>query len=126
MSECWSSCFFHAKLKLYLVVYIDDFKLAGPAENMEKGWELIRRDIQMEDPHPMQLYLGCLHKRFEGYVEGVGPVIGVEYDMESFLASCIQRYLKPCRSSSAAKCTRNAHKMKAKTTKHDIDNFDFE
>ena len=44
----------------------------------------------------MQLYLGCIHRRFEGDIEGQGKVTGVEYDMESFLASCVQRYLKLC------------------------------
>eukprot|EP00974_Lingulodinium_polyedra_P011886 1147128-Lingulodinium_polyedra.AAC.1 len=70
--------------------------MAGPAKNLAKGWALIREHIQMEDPTPMQLYLGCIHKRFEGKVDGIGPVIGIEYDMESFLASCVQRYLKLC------------------------------
>eukprot|EP00974_Lingulodinium_polyedra_P077017 7456443-Lingulodinium_polyedra.AAC.1 len=62
--------------------------MAGPTASLSKGWALIRAHIQMGDPTPMQLYLGCTHKRCEGKVDGVGPVIGVEYDMESFLASC--------------------------------------
>eukprot|EP00974_Lingulodinium_polyedra_P030316 2918105-Lingulodinium_polyedra.AAC.1 len=62
--------------------------MAGPTANLSKGWALIRERIQMEDPTPMQLYLGCIHKRFDGKVENVGPVVGIECDMESFLASC--------------------------------------
>eukprot|EP00972_Heterocapsa_arctica_P079901 11773394-Heterocapsa_arctica.AAC.1 len=34
ISEEWPSCYFHAKLKLYLVIYVDDFKLAGPTCNL--------------------------------------------------------------------------------------------
>ena len=44
----WRSCYVHKALKLYLVLYVDDFKLAGPAakdqhglSNVDKGWQLI-------------------------------------------------------------------------------------
>ena len=44
----------------------------------------------MEDPTPLQLYLGCIHRKFEGKLDKDGPAVnGVEYDMESFLASCV-------------------------------------
>ena len=100
--EAWPSCFWHEKLKLMLSVYVDDFKLSGPKESLKKGWDLIRKNIQMEDPTPLQLYLGCIHRKFEGKLEKDGPVVnGVEYDMESFLASCVQRYLQLCADDSA-------------------------
>ena len=28
----WPSCYFHPKLRLFLVIYVDDFKLTGPTE----------------------------------------------------------------------------------------------
>ena len=34
----WPSCFWHPRLKLLLTVYVDDFKLSGPEENMAEGW----------------------------------------------------------------------------------------
>jgi hypothetical protein len=34
----WPSVFFHPALKLLLSIYVDDFKLAGPTENLAKGW----------------------------------------------------------------------------------------
>ena len=49
----------------------------------------------------MQLYLGCIHTRFEGNIGGVGPVVGIEYDMESCLAACVQRCLHVCEPASA-------------------------
>ena len=33
----WPSTYFHPELKLYLIVYVDDFKLCGPDENLAKG-----------------------------------------------------------------------------------------
>ncbi len=32
--------YYHAKLNLLLVVYVDDLKLAGPEANLSKGWTL--------------------------------------------------------------------------------------
>ena len=32
MGEEWPACYVHDKLRLMLVVYVDDFKLAGPKE----------------------------------------------------------------------------------------------
>ena len=56
----------------------------------------------MEDPTELQLYLGCIHRKFEGKLDKTGPIVnGVEYGMESFLASCVQRYLQLCAESSA-------------------------
>ena len=38
--ENWPSVFFHRRLQLFLMVYVDDFKLAGPSANMAEGWAL--------------------------------------------------------------------------------------
>ena len=72
----------------------------------------------MEDPTPLQLYLGCIHRRFEGKLEKDGHVVnGIEYDMESFLASCVQRYLQLCESSSARSGTNSSGKASRKSAK---------
>ena len=33
IGEEWPSMYFHDELKLLLVIYVDDLKLAGPSEN---------------------------------------------------------------------------------------------
>ena len=48
--QSWQSCYWHPELKLFLIVYVDDFKMAGPTENLCKGWEIIRKEIKVEDP----------------------------------------------------------------------------
>ena len=53
----WRSCYFHPKLKLFLVVYVDDFKLAGPTKSLPEGWQLIRKKVRMEEPTPLGNYL---------------------------------------------------------------------
>ena len=42
----WNSIYWHSKLKMLLMVYVDDFKMSGPCENMNMGWKLIRTSIK--------------------------------------------------------------------------------
>ena len=39
--EEWPSVYFHEAMKLLLVVYVDDLKLAGPTETMSTGWSML-------------------------------------------------------------------------------------
>ena len=82
--EDWSSVYWHEKLRLLFAVYVDDFKLSGPKDNLRVGWDMIRNTIQMEDPKPANLYLGCIHERTEGVDIGNGRTATVmEYNMEN-------------------------------------------
>ena len=47
---------------MFLVVYVDDFKLAGPKALTNKCLDSIRRGIRTGDPFPVGKYLGCGHK----------------------------------------------------------------
>jgi len=78
---------------LFLVVYVDDFKLAGPAKAIKKGWDLIRKGIKTDDPSPLGMYLGCRHDVSERKLPDTGAKVRViEYNMEDFLRSCVERY----------------------------------
>ena len=44
-----------------LIVYVDDFKMAGPKGNLAKGWKLISQEIKLDEPTPLTRYLGCDH-----------------------------------------------------------------
>ena len=57
----WRSTFWHDKLKLLLVVYVDDSKMSGPENNLKEGWKAIRRGIVTDDPKPVGKCLGCQH-----------------------------------------------------------------
>ncbi|MDE0839722.1 MAG: hypothetical protein OSB41_11810, partial [Kiritimatiellae bacterium] len=65
----WRSGYFHEDLKLFLTVYVDDFKLSGPKENLAAGWALIREKIDTDPPEAhdraenSERYLGCLHHK---------------------------------------------------------------
>jgi hypothetical protein len=57
-------------LKCYMIVYVDDFKIAGPKDNVKAAWELIRgpnprakeRGIVLDNPTPAGKFLGCNHE----------------------------------------------------------------
>ena len=66
------SCFWHSRLKLFLAVYVDDFKMSGPEGNLREGWQLIRSHLTLEDPTPSGKYLGCEHRVFESTVPAEG------------------------------------------------------
>ena len=57
----WRSTYWHEELKLLLVVYVDDFKLAGPKESIPIAWDLISQHIELEQPTGPAKYLGCDH-----------------------------------------------------------------
>ena len=61
----WRSVYYHEELRVLLVVYVDDFKMAGPPEGIAEAWELIRQKLRVEDPTPFGLFLGCRHEMGE-------------------------------------------------------------
>ena len=54
----WPSCYYMKRLQLFLVIYVDDFKLAGPKKNIAEGWKLLRQGLNIEDAKPWR-YSGC-------------------------------------------------------------------
>ena len=96
----WRSTYWHAELKLLLMVYVDDFKMSGPASNMAKGWELIRRSIKTDDPQPVNKCLGCEHIVRHVNVGGAS-VQEIEYNMRPFLEQCVESYLSLTNKTSA-------------------------
>ena len=61
----WPSAYVHDELKLFLIIYVDDFKLAGPTENLSKGWKLLRKHIDIEEEKDGGVFLGCNQERSE-------------------------------------------------------------
>ena len=97
VGAAWPSCYFHSKLKLLLVIYVDDFKLAGPKENSSQGWKLLRADLNIE-PHKTvgvdeTLYLGCTLRLGSIRLPDGKVATSLSYDMGSFLKKAVQKYL---------------------------------
>ena len=77
-------------MRLLLTVYVDDFKMAGPTNNFEKGWRLVGQRLRMDPPTNMGQYLGCMHRPFEITVNGK-LIRGMEYDMEEYLRTAVRQ-----------------------------------
>ena len=60
----WECMFVHRKLKLFLSVYVDDFKMAGKAENLSFMWKELGKRIELDPPTPIEggTYLGIEQK----------------------------------------------------------------
>ena len=91
IGEAWPSCYMNARLKLLLVLYVDDFKLAGPCAAMEEGWRLLRQHLTIEPATPVGLYLGCRHEVSSVTAPGYKQTL-MTYNVEGFLESCVKRY----------------------------------
>ena len=49
-----------------LVVYVDDLKLAGPKNNLAKGWAGVRSVVDLGKPEPYDRYFGCMRVEKNG------------------------------------------------------------
>ena len=87
--------FWNAKLRLMLMVYVDDFKMSGPTKNLPEGWKLLRSGIDMDDPYPLDRCLGCIHHIRAGMINQK-PVQIIEYDVCDFMQQCVQAYKNAC------------------------------
>ena len=106
--DAFRSVYFHKALECILILYVDDFRIAGPAVNMKKAWETISRNIKIGAIEDSGKFLGCDHKLSEKIIPAGGDpwrkydkhelkgectkLKIIEYDMEEFLKSCVSKY----------------------------------
>ena len=64
----WRSCYYHPRLKTFLIVYVDDFNLLGPSDKLQgaRGLMLVPsktapKGIAMDPPTAVGRYFGCEH-----------------------------------------------------------------
>ena len=84
--------YWHSKLKLLLMVSVDDFKMSSPCENMSKGWKPIRTSIETDELSPPGKCLAVTTslKKFRFNGKKVRHMIS---DMEQFMVQCVETYL---------------------------------
>ena len=93
MGPDWKSVFFHDELHLMLSIYVDDFKSAGPTENLSKGWDLLRTHLEIGPESAIGMYLGCNILKHDIRLSDGIVAQAVVYDMEFFLEQCLARYV---------------------------------
>lgn len=92
VGEEWPSMYFHAGMKLLLVIYVDDLKLAGPSGNITKGWNLLRTKLKIEPETDSGLYLGCLLSKGSSKLHDGTEISTLTYNMEGLLKLSIEKY----------------------------------
>ena len=74
VGEEWPSCYVHKTMNLFLVIYVDDFKLSGPIKSLPQGWKLLRKGLSIEPEQRLGkegvTYLGCKIERTEAKLAG--------------------------------------------------------
>ena len=63
-----------------MVVYVDDFKLAGPKNSIAEGWALIGKGLHMEPPTKVGSFLGCNHVREEIRLPNRKQAVTMKYE----------------------------------------------
>jgi hypothetical protein len=74
-----------------LLVFVDDFKIAGPAAAIRPAWEALSKHVEMSGPKPIEKFLGCFHRWGTDTIDGK-TVRTVQYDMCDFMQSCLKLY----------------------------------
>ena len=92
LGDEWPSLYFHPDMKLLLVIYVDDLKMAGPKTQLPKGWDMLRRELRLEEETPLGLYLGCRISKGEAVLHDKTTVRTVTYDMETYLDMTVKKY----------------------------------
>jgi hypothetical protein len=77
-----------------MVLYVDDFKLAGPTSNLKTGWNLLRQGLTIEPEKNQALFLGCIHEVGKFKLPGGKLATFLIYNMESSMHSCVQKYVE--------------------------------
>ena len=89
----WPDMYYHKKLNLLLVIYVDDLKMAGPTQHLKKGWDMLRSKLRIEPETELGLYLGCMVRKGESTLHDGTKVKTVSYDMSDLLQMTVKKYL---------------------------------
>lgn len=94
VSEAWPSVYWHDNLKLLLVRYVDDFKMAGPEGSLKDGWKLLTENngIELGEIEGPGLFLGCKHEPVTVTLKNGQTARGIRYNSEAFFRDCVSLY----------------------------------
>lgn len=90
-AEAWPSCYLHPETDLFLVLSVDDVLMSGPEHNLKPMWEKIASILNIDEPQPIALYLGCIHE--EGSVQIDGKTIRtMTFNQGPFFLDKVEKY----------------------------------
>ena len=78
---------------MFLIVYVDDFKLAGPKDTIKQGWLFLGQGPSIEPEsafnHKGTVYLGCRTIKQKTVLNNA-KVTSMVYGMKKFSESCLE------------------------------------
>ena len=78
---------------MFLIIYVDDLKLAGKKTNFKEAWRRITDGgIKLDEPTPVDHFLGCRHIKKEITRKDGSKVTTMEWDFEDSLRNSVARY----------------------------------
>jgi len=92
----WPSVYWYPNLRLLLMVYVDDFKMAGLAGNIEAGGKTITDGVKLVGIGPVSTCLGCEHATFDGTVDNK-PARGIQHKNAAVYGVVRRRVSQDCR-----------------------------
>ena len=63
-----------------LVVYVDDFEIAGPSKSCEQVWRRLRANVETDEPTEPDRFLGCYLKPVATTGENVAHALDVGHE----------------------------------------------
>ena len=109
--DAFRSVYWHDTFKSIMILYVDDFRIAGPKKHMTAAWKTISKNIKLGEPEASGKFLGCNHELSETIIPAGGDpwrtyshaqlkgkttihLNMITYNMEEFLRSCVQKYME--------------------------------
>lgn len=71
---------------MFLVLYVDDFLVSRPKENMKIMWGRIAEKLKLDEPGEMGLYQGCTHEEGEVTLENGKVIRTMTFNQEGFFS----------------------------------------
>ena len=128
----WECFFIHGGKGLFLSVYVDDIKLAGKKQNIDRMWKVLNKEVDLGEPTSFldHVYVGCTQRQcevskdivdnyravsesrvFAGGAEklpypGNFRISSWSYDMAGHAKKCVERYCE-----LAIKTTQQLYKV---------------
>ena len=85
--EAWRSCFYSEELKVFIIVYVDDFLCSGKPKCVREAWTKISALIRIGDPSAVGRFLGCKQEKVIDDIK-----TKVKFNMSDYMKQAVFQY----------------------------------
>ena len=78
---------------MFLIIYVDDFKMSGPRRHFVEAWKgIVDAGIRLDEPTDLDHFLGCRHIKRTIQRDDGTVIQAIEYDFECSLRAAVDKY----------------------------------